>query len=80
VSADGEIVGDEKWLKNCTTPAAKWQAIAEYVWLLQKVPAGRRFLMFGRDAAVAKRYLDRVRPLLAPAEVYFLDEDGLRPL
>jgi hypothetical protein len=43
-------------------PAAKWQAIAEYIWLLRKVEARRVFMVFGQDVEVAVRYLDRVRP------------------
>ena len=78
VSSDFRYVGDVKWLKNIKVPAAKWQAIAEYVWLLQKVPADKTFMVFGKDADVAERYLKRVRPLTAPVEFYFLDESGHR--
>jgi hypothetical protein len=56
VSRDRRIVGDAKWLKNIAVPAAKWQAIAEYIWLLQKVPADRVFIVFGQDVEVAERY------------------------
>lgn len=80
VSPDGRIVGDAKWLKNIAVPAAKWQAIAEYIWLLQKVEAERVFMVFGRDAEVAERYLKRVRPLTEPVEFYFLDGSGHRHL
>jgi hypothetical protein len=48
VAEDGSIVGDAKWLKDIAVPAAKWQAIAEYIWLLQKVAAERVFMVFGR--------------------------------
>ena len=80
VSPDQRLVGDVKWLKNIAVPAAKWQAIAEYIWLLQKVDAHKVFMIFGRDAEVAERYLKRVRPLTAPIEFYFLDGGGHRPL
>ena len=80
VSADGRYVGDAKWHKTLPVPAAKWQAIAEYIWLLQKVEAERVFMVFGRDADVAERWLRRVRPLTAPVEFYFLDETGHRRL
>jgi len=76
VSADGQYVGDAKWLKNIPVPAAKWQAIAEYIWLLQKVPAAKVFFVFGRDVEVATRYLKRVGPLTAPLEFYYLDGAG----
>jgi hypothetical protein len=80
VSPDLGIVGDAKWLKNIPVPAAKWQAIAECVWLLQKVEAERLFMVFGNDMEVAERWLHRVRPLTAPVEFYFLDGSGHRQL
>lgn len=80
VSSDGRYVGDAKWLKNIAVPAAKWQAIAEYIWLLQKVSADKVFMVFGQDAEVAERYLMRVRPLTHPVEFYFLDGAGCRLL
>jgi hypothetical protein len=80
VSPDSQIVGDAKWLKNIPVPAAKWQAIAEYLWLLQKVRAERVFMVFGQDVEVAERYLKRVRPLTAPIEFYYLDGHGHRRL
>jgi hypothetical protein len=80
VSPDHRIVGDAKWLKNIAVPAAKWQGIAEYVWLLQKVEADRVFVVFGKDPEVAERYLKRVRPITAPVEFYFLDSTGHRLL
>jgi hypothetical protein len=76
VSPDGSTVGDAKYLKNIAVPAAKWQAIAECIWLLQKVPAERTFMVFGRDAEVAHRYLKRVGALTAPVEFYYLGPDG----
>lgn len=80
VSPDLRIVGDAKWFKTLKVPAAKWQAIAEYIWLLQKIPADKTFIVFGHDADVAERFLRRVRPLTAPVEFYFLDETGHRQL
>lgn len=80
VSADHKVVGDAKWLKNIPVPAAKWQAIAEYIWLLQKVPADRVFMVFGQDREVAERYLDRVRPLTKPVQFLYLDGDGIHEI
>jgi len=76
VSPDLQVVGDAKWLKNIAVPAAKWQAIAECIWLLQKISTQRTFMVFGRDAEVPERYLRRVRPLTTPVEFYFLDGGG----
>ncbi len=80
VSPDGRFVGDAKQYKNIRTPAAKWQGIAEYVWLLQHVEAERRFLVFGGDALVAKRFLDRWRAIVEPVEFYHFTGDGHRRL
>lgn len=76
VSPDCCIIGDAKWMKNIKVPAAKWQAIAEYIWLLQKTEADRAFIVFGQDREVAERYLKRVRSLTDPVEFYFLDSNG----
>src|SRR5215467_7021347 len=67
---DYRYVGDVKWLKNAQINGAKNQAIAEYIWLLQKVEAEKRFLVFGRDIEVAQRYLNRVRNLISLVEFY----------
>ncbi len=80
VSTDQRFVGDAKWLKNIKVPAAKWQAIAEYVWLLQKVEAYKTFMVFGQNADVAERFPHRVRFLTTPVEFYDLDEAGHRRL
>src|SRR5947207_3175934 len=73
---DLRIVGDVKYLKAIPVPAAKWQAIAECIWLLQKVAADRVFMVFGRDVEVAQRYLKRVGRLTAPVEFYYLSDNG----
>lgn len=76
VGSDKRVVGDAKWHKNLPTPAAKWSTISEYVWLLQKIPDAKVFLVFGNDIEVAQRYLVRFRPLTTPVEFYFLDGNG----
>jgi hypothetical protein len=80
VSPDGTVVGDAKWYKDLQpAPAAKWSAIAEYVWLLQQVGhAQRRFLVFGQDRAVPERWLVRFGPLLDGVEFWFLDDQLTR--
>lgn len=79
VSEDRKIVGDAKFYKNISTPAAKWSTIAEYVWLLQHFEeADRRFVVvFGLDREVGGRWLQRFRPLTEGVEFFFLDESGL---
>lgn len=78
VSPDLQYVGEAKWLKNIPVPAAKWQAIAESIWLLQKVEAKKVFMVFGRDAEVAERHLRRIRPLTDPVQFFFLGGSGHR--
>lgn len=81
VSTDYHYVGDAKWfLHNKNGNGAKSQAIAEYIWLLQKVKADKVFLVFGRDAEVAEEYLKRIRLLASPLEFYYLDGSGHRLL
>ncbi|MDP9368906.1 MAG: hypothetical protein M3Q03_11620 [Chloroflexota bacterium] len=83
VSADRRIVGDAKWYSmrgNGGVPQAKLSVIAEYVWLLQKVEAEHRFLVFGHDPSVAELFLHRYRALRSPVEFYFLDGSGHRVL
>lgn len=80
VSADCRIVGDAKYLRlvdDKRTPPAKLMEIAAHVWLLEKVPAVRRFLVFGNQIEVPKRWLRKYQTLL-PADVqfYFLYEGG----
>jgi len=80
VSPDRRLVGDAKFLKNIPVPAAKWQGIAECIWLLQKVQANKVFMVFGKDREVAVRYLKRVYPITRPVEFYYLDDSGHKEL
>ena len=59
VSEDGKYVGDAKYLKNIQNPAAKWSVIAEFVWLLEKVEADHKFLVFGRHKEVSLKWLKK---------------------
>lgn len=80
VSPTADIVGDAKYYKNISVPAAKWSTIAEYVWLLQHADAAKRFMVFGLDPEVCSRWLHRFRPLTEGIEFYFLNQDGLQVL
>lgn len=81
VSDDGRCVGDAKRYTSIKTPAAKWSTIAEYVWLLQKVQGDvHRFLVFGGDEDVPRRWLDRFAPLAAPVVFYFSDGETVRSI
>ena len=79
VSADGRVVGDAKYyamVQGGKIPSAKFGAIAEYVWLLQKADADERFLVFGNDRRVPNEWLRRYGKLARETQFYFLDLDG----
>ena len=79
VSADGEYVGDAKYLtlvRGTKTPPAKFMEIAGHVWLLEKVDARRRFLVFGNQRQVPERWLQKYGSLDKDIEFYFLGQEG----
>jgi hypothetical protein len=79
VSADSRIVGDAKFFTMVggeRLPPAKFSVIAEYVWLLEKADADRRFLVFGNDKRVPLEWWKRYGGLVRAVEFYFLDETG----
>jgi hypothetical protein len=73
VSSDLSYIGDAKFYKALDVPAAKWSTIAEYVWLLQFTQALHKFMVFGRDRSVPKRWLNRHRSLIDDVQFYFYD-------
>lgn len=79
VSADFRIVGDAKYLsmvRGKYIPPAKFSVIAEHVWLLEKIDAEIRFLVFGNDIRVPKEWLRRYGELVNSVKFYFLTESG----
>ena len=79
VSPEFQCVGDAKYLtlvRGKRTPSAKLMEIAGHVWLLERVPAKRRFLVFGNQREVPELWLKRYRTLLTVVEFYFLSEGG----
>jgi hypothetical protein len=76
VSRDQSIVGDAKYFtknRGVKYPPAKFATIAEYVWLLQKTNAKKKFLVFGKDIDIPKKWLGRYGELAKNIEFYFLD-------
>lgn len=76
VSQDQKIVGDAKYftmIRGVAIPPAKFATIAEYVWLLEKTNAERKFLVFGKDRQVPEKWLKRYGHLAENVEFYFLD-------
>ena len=79
VSDDESIVGDAKYLtmvRGEHHPPAKLMEITGHVWLLEKVEAKRRFLVFGNQIEVAKLWLRKYGRLPTTVEFYFLGSDG----
>jgi hypothetical protein len=79
VSQAEDIVGDAKYLtlvRGVRLPPAKFMEIAGHVWLLEKVPAKRRFLVFGNQRRVVDWWLEKYGTLATTVEFYFLNQDG----
>ena len=79
VSGDFQSVGDAKYLSlvgGQRTPAVKLMEIAGHVWLLEKIPARCRFLVFGNQREVPEPWLNKYQKLLAGVDFYFLNEGG----
>lgn len=79
VSPNGDIVGDAKYytlVGGQHLPQAKFSIIAEHVWLLEKTQVRCRFLVFGNDIEVPKRWLGRYGHLRGDVAFYFLTDEG----
>ena len=79
VSPDETIVGDAKFLTlvhGTGFPPAKMMEITGHVWLLEKVDAKTRFLVFGNQRDVAEKWLEKYGNLKQNVDFYFLDKDG----
>ncbi len=82
VSPDGSTVGDAKYftmVRGESLPPAKFSVIAEYVWLLEKTNADRKFLVFGNDRRVPEEWLRRYGHLRDDVEFYFLNRGSGQP-
>lgn len=79
VSPNGEFVGDAKYytlVGGQHLPPAKFSIIAEHVWLLEKTQAQHKFLVFGNDIEVPRRWLARYGHLRWEVAFYFLTDEG----
>lgn len=79
VSEDGSIVGDAKYytlVGGVRLPPAKFATIAEHVWLLEKISAKTKFLVFGNQIAVPKLWLGKYANLVNDVLFYFLEKSG----
>lgn len=81
VSDDYQIVGDAKYLsmvRGKRLPSAKFSVIAEHVWMLEKIDAKAKFLVFGNDKKVPEEWLKRYGRFVGSVRFYFLTENGRR--
>ena len=79
VSSDQQVVGDARYyprVGGTGLSPAKFSIIAEHVWLLEKVEAWEKFLIFGNDREVPVRWLERYGQLVANITFYFLSDSG----
>jgi hypothetical protein len=79
VSADESVVGDAKFLTlvhRKKTPPAKMMEISGHVWLLEKVDAKNRFLVFGNQRSVPEMWLEKYGNLVRNVEFFFIDPRG----
>ncbi|MFO0969518.1 MAG: hypothetical protein U0793_28505 [Gemmataceae bacterium] len=79
VSEDRAVVGDAKFLTlvhKKRRPSAKFMEIAGHVWLLERLDAKTRFLVFGNQRAVIELWLQRYGGLVQTVSFYFLAPDG----
>jgi len=79
VSPDYKIVGDAKYysmVRGEKIPPAKFSIIAEHVWMLEKIDADIKFLVFGNDKRVPVEWLKRYGHLVEDVVFYFIHEDG----
>ncbi|MHC3128918.1 MAG: hypothetical protein IBV52_02430 [Candidatus Bathyarchaeota archaeon] len=79
VSHDEEFVGDAKYLTlvhGTRLPPAKFMEISGHVWLLERLDAKRRFLVFGNQRRVPEWWLEKYGNLVQSVEFYFIDSQG----
>ncbi|MEW5956532.1 MAG: hypothetical protein AB1801_02330 [Chloroflexota bacterium] len=79
VSPDEQVVGDAKYytlVGGTGLPPAKFSVIAEHVWLLEKIQAREKFLIFGNDRQVPVLWLKRYGSLITAVAFYYLSDAG----
>lgn len=79
VSDDYQTVGDAKYMsmvRGERLPPAKFSVIAEHVWMLEKIDATTKFLVFGNDKKVSEEWLRRYGKFVKSVRFYFLTENG----
>ncbi len=75
-SADGRVLGETMYLGAGKTPTARFPAISEHVWILEKVDAEEKFIAFGGDVLVPKLWVEKYGVLVKGVKFYYVGEDG----
>lgn len=75
-TADGRILGEAMYLSAGKAPAARFPAISEHVWILEKVEAEEKFVAFGGDPLVPKLWIERYGRLVRGVRFYHVGADG----
>jgi hypothetical protein len=75
VSPDESIVADAKFFSYMGVASGRKSIISEHVWLLEKIPARSKFILFDRNGSSPEEWLRRWRSLLA-ANIAFLQLEG----
>lgn len=74
VSADGSIVGEGKCYASMGgIGAQRFDSISRTVWMLEKVDAKTKFIVFGKDRKVPIEWLKRYGELVEGIDFYFVD-------
>ncbi|MFX0168410.1 MAG: hypothetical protein ACFE89_03535 [Candidatus Hodarchaeota archaeon] len=78
VSDDYQIVGESHYFsqKGKTVQHSKINAITESVWLLEKLTATHKFLIFGSSREVPQSWLEKYGTLNKEIKFYFLDDEA----
>ena len=79
VSNDFSIVGDAKYLsmvRGKYLPPAKLSVISDHVWMLEKIDARKKFLVFGNDKRVPEEWLKRYGQYVDSVTLYYLSNQG----
>ncbi|MGC8832273.1 MAG: DUF7662 domain-containing protein [Thermoproteota archaeon] len=75
-SEDGRVVGEVMYLSAGKTPTARFPAIFEHVWILEKIDADVKFIAFGGDVLVPKLWVEKYGVLVKGVKFYYVGEDG----
>lgn len=74
---DGRIIREVMYLSAGETPTARFPAIFEHVWILEKIlSADEKFIVFGDDVLVPRLWLEKYGKLVKGVKFYYVSGDG----